>query len=439
MATQELGAITPQMVLDYAVRPLAALGFAVVGYMRLVRFVTSSILLPSSMIGKNKQMLEMCVKQSKVKFQRKLVDKRLDVAIMFGDDKSKRGYLIYANANGVCYEHILRYTNFLGQFFNRKVVVFNYSGVGNSRGSAQTAQDLVNDMTSVVRYVESVAENKKDLEDVVLWGHSIGGAVALLFAGELSSRLVNDKKDEENGGRIQSVKVVCDRSFSHLRDVVKEKISIGPMAPIVSGLLASSLTLWLTVSSLIGFSSHVLPSFPEATWTVDVAKAIVGGLSLGWVTVRLGSVPRAYHFAFMGGFFFQVIVGNYLLRNSSYGLDAIPCILMFVFAVAFELGMKDAVQSLLGRMVEIQGWTMNPRACLEEGLTSGTISKVIVTSHEFDEMISPQYSMKVIHPFKNCYLVDLDGPQLHPSSYHMYDLNLHELEKIKALLASKKE
>jgi len=206
--------MTTTVLFDRVLRPMLTVLFVCVGYHRIVRSITKSILLPSSLIGKNKQHLDLCMKTAKVPIEERiLLNRQIDLVIF--NHKSAKGWLVYSNANGVCYEHIVKYTSFLGRFLNRRVCVYNYRSVGYSKGSCNGAADMVDDLKSVIEYLKSKSAEEEEEEDFLLWGHSIGGAVSILCAVQMQKELPN-------------CVVVADRSFRDLQMVVRDKIKQGP-------------------------------------------------------------------------------------------------------------------------------------------------------------------------------------------------------------------
>jgi pimeloyl-ACP methyl ester carboxylesterase len=350
----------------------------------------------------------------------------------------KNKFLIYSNANGVCYEHVLLYTNLLKDLFQCNVLVYNYRGVGHSKGICNHSTHMVEDLINVCEYCLTLSANSDEGEtELILWGHSIGAAVTILACTYLKEKFPQLK-----------ISIVADRSFSSLEKVVEEKIGQGPLAPLISGFFSCSLILAVTLASLIGFEGkHPWPSIDlnnpdhaEYLRYVDWARALVAGISIGWVNHRIRSSfsnqpqqARPPNFAFFGGFAAQLILGNFWLK-SVYGLDSLPCILFSTFAATFELAYFGLFDRALLNLVKFQGWIMNPGKHLQKLPND---CKVVVTFHENDEMISLDSSLKhfMEKDGENRLVIELDGPNpTNPNSYHMYELHRHELEAIKKFL-----
>jgi pimeloyl-ACP methyl ester carboxylesterase len=109
-------------------------------------------------------------------------------------------------------------------------VVFNYRNVGDSGGWFATMAGLLQDAEAVRRFIASskaagglgVPNNQ-----IILWGHSIGGAVAAHLAAVSSSR---------------GVRLVVDRSFSSLGGFVSDAV-LGRPSPALESWL-ELLTGW---------------------------------------------------------------------------------------------------------------------------------------------------------------------------------------------------
>jgi pimeloyl-ACP methyl ester carboxylesterase len=344
-----------------------------------------------------------------------IIQNRLDCRLLIRGAEENRDWIVYSNANGVCYEHILAYTQFLSTVFNRNVCVYNYSGVGYSRGESNSAKHLLDDLEMIVTYLQK----EKGMESLVLWGHSIGGAVSILCAAE---RLVGKKKG------LKKLKIVADRSFADLSQVVREKLGLGPLAPVITGLLGASLTAAGALFSMLSFGvlpwSHLLEiakNDESSLQTADILRGLLCGLSLGWVGLRFGSSQT--HRLVIGGFLVQMALGNLS--------DSLPLALILSFTLAFECGFRGWSFAMLESLVSGQGWIMQPAQSLKK------LAKipVIVTFHPEDEMILQEFSLAKANLETGHISIELEGPTtMGGNNNHMYELNLHELEQIKAIL-----
>lgn len=85
-------------------------------------------------------------------------------------------FIVVFNGMGDRYEKHLEALAKLADDVGANIVTFNYVGVGESKGKAPTsAKDLVNDGKAVLNHVISLAKSK---EDVLIYGHSMGGGIA---------------------------------------------------------------------------------------------------------------------------------------------------------------------------------------------------------------------------------------------------------------------
>lgn len=111
-------------------------------------------------------------------------------------------YILYLNPNGVCYEDTLEDLYEYSKAVNCKAVVFNYRGVGHSTHWPTSSNDLVKDGLAVLKWIER--ERQVSQRDILLHGHSIGGAVGILGLQSL----------EEHSP------IIADRTFGSLLDLV---------------------------------------------------------------------------------------------------------------------------------------------------------------------------------------------------------------------------
>ena len=95
--------------------------------------------------------------------------------------------------------------DFLSQYAKKadvNILAVNYRGTGNSEGTPNTLSDLVLDGDAAVQYVMSLGVKP---EDILLYGHSIGGSVAAHVAA------VN-----------QNTNYIGDRTFDKISNVAKK-------------------------------------------------------------------------------------------------------------------------------------------------------------------------------------------------------------------------
>lgn len=373
----------------------ALVGF---GLTRMVQTLTRTILLPSSLIGRNLPQLAQFIAESNVLVTRVSIpvsNSKLDAAIIGGN--TGREWIIYSNANGVCYEHILPYLYRISSTLNKRVLVYNYRGVGNSSGTCFSAQDMVQDLKACVEYLQ-----QQHYSDILLWGHSIGGAVSVLVGNELR------------------VKVVADRSFANLSLVVLGKLTEGPLGSILCGFFSSVLVLCATVMVDFGFKlEYELPVRGDG-----MLRLVAAGICLGFFAMRLNLPQVQVRNMFAGGVLLQLLLGDLLLAYWQY--EHMPTLLLLVFVCTFECANWNPLRfaGMLQRLVDMQGWVMNPGAVVENG------GKLVCTFINGDEMIPLQLSLK------SSKTVELDGPRNMNEARHMYALSESELRRIERAVAS---
>jgi pimeloyl-ACP methyl ester carboxylesterase len=102
-----------------------------------------------------------------------------------------------------------------------RAVVFNYRGVGGSRGSPTCASDLVDDTVAMIRYLETAHGVNSSL--LLIHGQSLGATVAVPAAARAKSR----------------GPVVSDRGFSSLHDIALSRLK----QPLFSAFFGSALSM----------------------------------------------------------------------------------------------------------------------------------------------------------------------------------------------------
>eukprot|EP00736_Rhodelphis_marinus_P004242 Rmarinus@m.23282 len=130
-----------------------------------------------------------------------------------GNRKAKK-WMVYLNANGTLWEQIIEYMFMYGTSIGVNVFVFNYSGVGESTGFPVTSDILVRDGLAALQYI--LLEKEVGSKDVLLHGHSLGGAVAAAVRAYYPEG-----------------PIVSDRSFSSFNDAVTEFLTrhVIPLSP----------------------------------------------------------------------------------------------------------------------------------------------------------------------------------------------------------------
>jgi pimeloyl-ACP methyl ester carboxylesterase len=383
------------------IRPVLFSSASVLGIVKLIQVLTRSILLPSSILGRNLPHLDQCKSHFQVGTGVTIPNgptRTLDARIV-GSTNTKHGWLVYSNANGVCYEHVLDYTHRLGLVLNKRVCVYNYRGVGRSTGTATNAQDLTQDLLSVMRYLDS--------NQIVLWGHSIGGAVSVLAAAETV-------RMKENANLV----VISDRSFGSLSHVVLEKLTEGALGAVLGGFLMSVLTATVAVLLRVAFQVELFDTEVD-----PLLRALVAGVLGAYVSLRLIGQQHSAR-AFGVSMAVQYVLGDWIL--SRYQLDSLLVCVGAVFITVFELVLRNAkLNQVLVKLVEWQGWHMDPQTSLDQTLKPSGIP-VVCTFHAQDEMISMPNSLQLTG--KRC--VELRPNHLVQGQFHMYPLSDTEMKQV---------
>lgn len=138
-------------------------------------------------------------------------------------------------------------------------VGFNFRGVMQSTGSVWTEQDWVNDVLALVEHFRSKGI---PLENILLRGQSLGGAIMTLAAAQLYEK---EQRTTSLGQKIACVKLINERSFSSLPSVVATKpIFFFPLALLIYGapLLLLGLPWGALLSSLFLVGSLCTAPYP---------------------------------------------------------------------------------------------------------------------------------------------------------------------------------
>lgn len=122
-----------------------------------------------------------------------------------GDEWQSGEYLIVFQPNSGHYEDTLAEAKKLGEELNKKVVLFNYRGVGESTGNATNAKDLVHDGRAIC---QMLMDKGIPASRIMLYGHSIGGGIATAVAA-----------------KNQDINLIIDRSFSSLSKAAQDIVS----------------------------------------------------------------------------------------------------------------------------------------------------------------------------------------------------------------------
>ena len=141
---------------------------------------------------------------------------------------SEKKHVVYFLPNGMLWQESIDRIKTLQRIFSADVTCSNYRGCGKSQGVAETDTLLVNDG---VKQVQALLEKGVKANNIVLYGYSLGGAVAICAARAL----------EKQG---HSVHVVSERSFRNISAVVQnaEELHI----PIIGAVIAHAAACLVT-------------------------------------------------------------------------------------------------------------------------------------------------------------------------------------------------
>jgi hypothetical protein len=174
--------------------------------------------------------------------------------------------IIYAMAAGDMYErHLKEYIFLAKQFPNYKIICFNFRNVQTSAGAVCSEEDWIEDAIAVI---EKYRNQKYALPDILIAGHSLGGAIATKAAERIYSQECLHNANEEP--LKNSVKLINERSFSTLTNEILHSFLRGPGSGLVSGFIYGSLSytiLGRTVATGVGASllglGFLYPKIPK--------------------------------------------------------------------------------------------------------------------------------------------------------------------------------
>jgi len=377
-------------------------------YYRVVKFVTRCVLLPSTVIGfVNGPALAAALashrgaRRVSIRASKGAV---LDGALLNADARSA---MVYCMANGVCFEQVLDEAERIGRHLHRAVLVFNYRGVGKSTGTVYSAADMVDDVKACLDYLER--ERACAPADVLVWGHSIGGACGVIAAFE----------------RAHPGPVLADRSFAYLSRVVASKVKEGPLAALVAGLIAAGLVIDATLVGLVGWGAVPWPTSNELG-SSPLARPVIVAASVYVILSQLAPAALAQRSAVQMGAL-QLFVGEFALVYIGLdGLASVPALAVVAFALAFSAGRHGSFDNALVSLVGALGWRLDP------GDVWAKIPRRALTFHRDDEMISPENSLATAASSNGEIVVELRrsvGPHEQASGpvCHMYSMSNDEL------------
>lgn len=127
------------------------------------------------------------------------------ISIKPGEQDSGKYVLVFFGM-GDCYEKHLDSLKKLSNDTGATVVSFNYRGVNQSTGKANSASDYITDGSAFIDYLTN--EKGANSENILLYGHSLGGGVAAQVRQDL---------------KLDSSPIISESSFSTFKEAVKGK------------------------------------------------------------------------------------------------------------------------------------------------------------------------------------------------------------------------
>lgn len=155
---------------------------------------------------------------------------------------------------------------------DHRIVGFNCRNVQYSKGIATCEDDWVDDAVAVIRDYEKQGIS---LENIVLIGHSLGGAILTMAA----ARIYQEELASKGKQAARSVKVFSNRSFSTVAHVVAEWLSGGKIGGLVDGLFFGGIYLTIKTISVLfnaGFLASVTAGLISSLYIVGITALLVG-------------------------------------------------------------------------------------------------------------------------------------------------------------------
>lgn len=178
-------------------------------------------------------------------------------------------WVIWFQGNGGFYDNPDFLTQMINNISLQNSVAFNYRGVGKSTGTAQYANDLC---TDGIAQVQRLLDQGIPANQIILYGHSLGGAVATRVAQYFH-------------GKGLKVKLFNDRSFSNLTHVMVGHIR-GEASDTIFGKIFGFLR------KVLGYMAHpIIKTILVITqWEIEAARSYdaLPEADKAYVTVQAG-------------------------------------------------------------------------------------------------------------------------------------------------------
>lgn len=195
--------------------------------------------------------------------------------------------IIHAKGNINTYEEFKNeYIEKAKRFPNDTIVSFNFRNVKSSTGIAYSEEDWIEDAIAVVEYYR---HQGIPTENILLNGYSLGGAILTMAAAKIYRQ---DKSRANNPNQVKSVKLINDRSFSNLSEMVMHLYLAGKRKAFLNGFIyAIALTLSFSIPISIGLGCLIalLCCISESFSRVLIKPWVKLSLWLGFGTMNAGA------------------------------------------------------------------------------------------------------------------------------------------------------
>lgn len=366
---------------------------------------------------------------------------KLDGILLRHPNASCRKFYVQLNANGVCYEEKLGIACDVQQIIRHPchMVFVNYKGVGASTGRTSCGNDLVEDGIAVVEWL--CKEHGATYDNIILHGHSIGGAAAVLAAAALArKRNINGnvgllpRSNEPRSNSLDPTQatsqssaqeslpfVLADRTFYSLADVVKDKLGEDfDMTPIGGFLFLDGAIVTFSIIRLgLGVDLPVIPGLSALT-ALGIAALVVTSLNRSvsptWPLDEKArkSSPNMKKVITYGILGLRTFACTTLLLMISSIVGPAWEYTVFIAALGAFLGKQNRLNSFALRLVRFLGWDM------DVGPAWKTLphNRKLILGHPQDGMIPSHVSLVQDHDTSN--RIMLSSTSADPHMYEFY-------------------
>lgn len=191
--------------------------------------------------------------------------------------------IIHAMGASDFYEnHLHEYVALAKKNPDYRIIGLNFRGVMKSKGRAWSENDWVDDIITVVNYYLAKGV---DIENILLHGHSMGGALSTLAAAKIyQDNLKKALKDNPKATTVKSVKLLNNRSFANLTDEIIISILRSKKSALLVGAVYGFLIgVILGISPLISIGIITLGLLT----TLSISERFIQKLLHPWLEVAL--------------------------------------------------------------------------------------------------------------------------------------------------------